>query len=50
MAEREGFESNRPVEDEKVKAQLQSNNETKAVPLDPEAPRQIVIINEDLTS
>jgi hypothetical protein len=49
-AEREGFESNRPVEYEKVKAQLQSNDGTKAVPLDPAMPRQTVIISEDLTS
>jgi hypothetical protein len=49
-AEREGFESNRPIEDEKVKAQLQSNNGTKAVPLDPATPKQTVIISEDLTS
>jgi hypothetical protein len=48
--EREGFESNRPVEDEKVKAQLRSNNGTKAIPLDPATPRQIVIISEDPTS
>jgi hypothetical protein len=47
--EREGLESNRPIEDEKVKAQLQSNNGTKAVPLDPATPRQAVIISEDLT-
>jgi hypothetical protein len=49
-AEREGFESNRPVEDEKVKAQLQSNDGTKAVPLDPAMPKQTVIISADLTS
>jgi hypothetical protein len=49
-AEREGFESNRPIEDEKVKAQLQSNDETKVVPLDPATPKQSVIISEDLTS
>jgi hypothetical protein len=39
-----------PVEDEKVKAQLQSNDRTKAVPLDPATLRQTVIISEDLTS
>jgi hypothetical protein len=49
-AEREGFESNRPIEDKKVKAQLQSNDGTKAVPLDPATPKQTVIISEDLTS
>jgi hypothetical protein len=32
-AQREGFEGTRPVADEKVKAQLQSINETKAVPV-----------------
>jgi hypothetical protein len=47
---RKDFESNRPVVDEKVKAQLQRNDETKAVPLDPATPRQTVIISEDLTS
>jgi hypothetical protein len=45
-----GFESSRPIADEKVKAQLQSNDGTKAVPLDPATPRQTVIISEDLTS
>jgi hypothetical protein len=50
MAEREGFESTRPVEDGKVKAQLQSNDGTKAVPLDPATSKQTVIISEDLTS
>jgi hypothetical protein len=49
-AEREGFESKRPVEDKKVNAQLQSNDGTKAVPLDSTTPKQTVIINEDLTS
>jgi hypothetical protein len=34
MAEREGLEINRKVEDKKVKAQLQSNDGMKAVPLD----------------
>jgi hypothetical protein len=47
---REDFESSRPITDEKVKAQLQSNDEMKAVPLDPTTPRQTVIISEDLTS
>jgi hypothetical protein len=49
-AKSEGFESSRPVTDEKVKAQIQSNDGTKAVPLDPATPRQKVIISEDLTS
>jgi hypothetical protein len=49
-AQREGFEGTRPVVDEKVKAQLQSNDGSKAVPLDPATPKQTVIISEDLTS
>jgi hypothetical protein len=40
----------RLVVDEKVKAQLQSNDETKVVPLDPAMPKQTVMISEDLTS
>jgi hypothetical protein len=50
MTEHKGFESNRPIEDKKVKAQLQSNDETKAVPIDPATSRKTVIISEDLTS
>ena len=50
MAEREGFESKRPVEDKKVNAQLQSNDGMKAVALDSATPKQTVIISEDLTS
>jgi hypothetical protein len=49
-AERECIESIRPVEDRKVKAQLQSNDGTKAVPLNPATPKQTVMISEDLTS
>ena len=49
-AKREYFESSRPTTNEKVKAQLQSNDRTKAVPLNPATPRQTVIISEDLTS
>jgi hypothetical protein len=49
-AQREGFEGTRPVADEKVKAQLQSNDGTKAVPLDLATPKQMVVISEDLTS
>jgi hypothetical protein len=49
-AKREGFEGTRQVADEKIKAQLQSNDGTKAVPLDPATPKQTVIISEDLTS
>jgi hypothetical protein len=48
--QREVFEGTRPVADEKVKAQLQSNDRTKAVPLDPATPKQTVVISEDLTS
>jgi hypothetical protein len=49
-AQHEGFEGTRPVTDKKVKAQLQSNNGTKTVPLDPATPKQTVVISEDLTS
>jgi hypothetical protein len=49
-AQREGFEGTRPAANEKVKAQLQSNDGTKAVPLDPATPKQTGIISEDLTS
>jgi hypothetical protein len=49
-AKSKGFESSRPVTDEKVKSQIQSNDGTKAVPLNPATPRQKVIISEDLTS
>jgi hypothetical protein len=49
-AQCEGSEGTRPVVDEKVKAQLQSNDTTKAVPLDPATPKQTVVISEDLTS
>jgi hypothetical protein len=48
--QREGFEGTRPIADEKVKAQLQSNDGMKAVPLDPATPKQTVVISEDLTS
>jgi hypothetical protein len=34
----------------KIKAQLQSNDGTKAVPLDPAMPKQTIVISEDLTS
>jgi hypothetical protein len=50
MTQREGMEGNHPVTNDKVKAQLQSNDRTKAVPLDPAMPRQTVVISEDLTS
>jgi hypothetical protein len=44
------FEGTRPVTNEKVKAQLQSKDGTKAVPLDLATPKQTVVISEDLTS
>jgi hypothetical protein len=47
--QREVSEATRPTTNEKVKAQLQSNDDTKTVPLDPATPKQTVIINEDLT-
>jgi hypothetical protein len=47
-AKNEGFKSSRPIADKKVKAQIQSNDGTKAVPLDTVMPRQTVIISEDL--
>jgi hypothetical protein len=43
-------EATRPTNDEKVKEQLQSNDGTKTVPLDPATPKQTVVISEDLTS
>jgi hypothetical protein len=49
-AQCEGFKGTRPVANEKVKAQLQSNDGTKAVPLDPATPKQTVLISKDLTS
>jgi hypothetical protein len=49
-AQREGSKGTRPVTYEKVKAQLQSNDGTKAVPLDPATPKQTVVISKDLTS
>jgi hypothetical protein len=48
--QREVSEVTRPAVNEKVKAQLQSNDETKTVPLDPAMPKQTVMISEDLTS
>jgi hypothetical protein len=48
--QREVSEATRPTADEKVKAQLQSNDGTKTVPLDPATPKQTVVISEDLTS
>jgi hypothetical protein len=43
-------EATRPAADEKVKAQLQSNDGTKTVPLNPATPKQTIVISEDLTS
>jgi hypothetical protein len=43
-------EATRPVTNEHEKAQMQSNDGTKTVPLDPATPKQTVIISEDLTS
>jgi hypothetical protein len=48
--QREVSEVTHPAADEKVKAQLQSNDGTKTVPLDPATPKQTVVISEDLTS
>jgi hypothetical protein len=43
-------EATHPTTGEKVKAQLQSNDCTKTVPLDPATPKQTLVISEDLTS
>jgi hypothetical protein len=48
--QREVLEVTRPAADEKVKAQLQSNDKTKTIPLDPATPKQMVVISKDLTS
>jgi hypothetical protein len=48
--QRKVSEATHPANDEKVKAQLQSNDGTKTVPLDPATPKQTVVISEDLTS
>jgi hypothetical protein len=50
MTQREVSEATRPAANEHAKAQLQSNDGTKTVPLDPATPKQTVIISEDLTS
>jgi hypothetical protein len=47
--QREVSEATHPAADEKVKVQLQSNDGTKTVPLDPATPKQTVIISENLT-
>jgi hypothetical protein len=48
--QREVLGPTRPTANEHEKAQLQSNNGTKTVPLDQATPKQTVIISEDLTS
>jgi hypothetical protein len=48
--QREVSEATRPAANEHEKAQLQSNDGTKTVPLDPVTPKQTFIISEDLTS
>jgi hypothetical protein len=48
--QREVSEATRRTTNEIVKAQLQSNDGTKTVPLDPATPKQTVVISEDLTS
>jgi hypothetical protein len=50
MTQHEVSEATRPAANEHEKAQLQSNNGTKIVPLEPATPKQTVIISEDLTS
>ena len=50
MAQREVPEATRPTANEHEKAQLQSNDGTKTVPLDQATPKQTIIISEDLTS
>jgi hypothetical protein len=49
-AQREVFEATSTTTKEHEKAQLQSNDGTKTVPLDQAMPKQTVIISEDLTS
>jgi hypothetical protein len=49
-AQHEAPESNSPIAKELEKAQLQSNDGTKTVPLDRSTPKQTIIISEDLTS
>jgi hypothetical protein len=48
--QREVSEATRPAANEHEKAQLQSNDGMKTVPLDPATPKQTVIISKDLTS
>jgi hypothetical protein len=49
-AQREVPTSVNPTDKEHDKAQLQSNDRTKTVPLDQATPKQTVTISEDLTS
>jgi hypothetical protein len=49
-AQREVPEATRPTANEHEKAQLQSNDGTKTVPLDQATAKQMIIISEDLTS
>jgi hypothetical protein len=49
-AQREAPASASPTDKEHDKAQLQSNDGTKTVPLDQATPKQTVTISEDLTS
>jgi hypothetical protein len=49
-AQREVLEATNPTAKEHEKAQLQSNDGTKTVPLDQATPKQTIIISEDLTS
>jgi hypothetical protein len=48
--QREAPKAVRPTANEHAKAQLQSNDGTKTVPLDQATPKQTVIISKDLTS
>jgi hypothetical protein len=47
--EREDNNSPRPAKNKKVNAQLQRNEGTKMIPLDPATPKQTVLISEDLS-
>jgi hypothetical protein len=49
-AQREIPEATHPTANEHERAQLQSNDGTKTVPLDQATPKQTIIISEDLTS
>jgi hypothetical protein len=48
MTECEDTSMPRTTKNKKVNAQLQSNEGTKTVPLDPATPKQTVLISEDL--